>query len=168
MEEIKGYKAFNKDFTNRHGIVFEEGKTYQDVGDIKFGNSSVSGYHMCERLEDTLRYFPAFEDEIQIAEVIGSGKAVKYDDDYYGYYDMYAVEKIEIKKFLSRDEILGMFLNNKVYDDRVCRFVSTFKLKEDEIEMFKLKYAESDKIMKYIGYYQENDDQAFSRNKYLK
>ena len=35
--EIKCYKAFNKDRTNRYGMKFEEGKAYHTDGDIKCG-----------------------------------------------------------------------------------------------------------------------------------
>ena len=43
--EINGYKAFNKDRTNRYGKPFEEGKKYHARGSISFGNSG-HGSHM--------------------------------------------------------------------------------------------------------------------------
>ena len=68
--EIKGYKAFNSNMTNRYGRPFDEGKSYtiNTALRVKFGNDGT-GFHFCERLEDTLRYFPAMEEEIKIAEV---------------------------------------------------------------------------------------------------
>ncbi len=166
-EEVHGYKAFNKDRTNRYGIVFEEGNTYKDIGDISFGNSSVAGFHMCKNLEDTFRYFPAMEEEISVAAVTGMGKMVKYDDEYYGYYDMYAVEQIKIDHFLTRKEIIDTFLDDKkVIDDRVCRFVQTFKLNNDEIELFKEKYKNDINVLRYISYYQNNNKDAFVKIKH--
>ena len=37
--EIKGYKAFNHDLTNRYGEKFNEGVTYYVNGPIKYGNN---------------------------------------------------------------------------------------------------------------------------------
>ena len=66
--EIRGYKAFNKDMTNRYGVEFKVGSVYEVEGDARFGNDG-NGFHFCKRLEDTLRYFDGMGDEIQIAEV---------------------------------------------------------------------------------------------------
>ena len=73
---IKGYKAFNKDLTNRYGSEFVEGTTYRVEGELKFGNNG-NGFHFCKRLEDTLRYFPGMEEEIDIAS-IGSCFPINY------------------------------------------------------------------------------------------
>ena len=88
---IKGYKCFNKNLINRYGIPFEVGKTYKVDGNISFGNNG-NGFHMCVNLEDTLRYFDGFNTEIDICEVIGDGNFVLFEDNYYGYYDMYSFE----------------------------------------------------------------------------
>ncbi len=162
--EINGYKAFYKNHKNRYGLLFEEGTTYQDEGKIEFGNSSRGGFHMCKRLEDTLRFFPGDEDNVSIAEVTGKGKIAKFEDDYEGYYDMYSVEKLTINRFLDRDEIIGHFLYDyAIDDDRVCRFIQLYKLNDEEIEEFKYKYGDSDKVMKFISYYQDNDKDAFNK-----
>ena len=92
MEEVKGYKAFNKDATNRYGKPFTEGETYRVTGDIKFGNDG-NGFHMCKALSDVFRYVKAEEEDVLVAEVTGRGKYVRRDDNYYGYYDMYACEE---------------------------------------------------------------------------
>ena len=106
---MKGYKAFNKDETNRYGKKYEENTVYKAEGPLQFGNHG-NGFHFCKRLEDTLRYFPAMEEEIQIAEVTSLGEQVEYDDDYYGYYDLFAARTIRIDKFLTREEIVDMYL----------------------------------------------------------
>lgn len=165
--EVKGYKAFNKDHTNRHGMIFESGKTYRAEGPISFGNNSLAGFHLCQNLEDTLRYFPAMKEEITIAQVTGRGDIVEYFDNYYDYYDMYAVEELTIEKFLTRREIIRKFLfDNDMYTDRVCRFTQRFKLTSDEIELFKLRYGTNIKIMDYIAYYQEGKKDIFEKKYY--
>lgn len=166
MDMVHGYKAFNKDFTNRHGEKFEVGKTYIDSSNISFGNDSEGGFHMCSNLEDTLKFVPAFEEDVVVCEVTGSGKIVegdRFEDDYYGFYDMYSVERLTIDKVLSRKEVVDSFLNmSTISSERICRFVQFYKLHEDEEEMFKLKFGDSNKIMQYISYYQDGDKEAFN------
>lgn len=150
--EIRGFKAFNKDLTNRYGQEFLEGERYLLEGPISFGLHS-NGFHFCERLEDTLRYFDAMNEEICIAEVIGRGEIASYYDDYYGYYDMYAVSDLEIVRFLSRDEIVGSYLNCD-NGNRVRRFVSGFKLTEDEIHSMQEAHKNNAEVLKALDYYQ--------------
>ena len=106
--EIHGYKAFHKGLVNRYGLSFEEGGVYTCEGELKFGNDG-NGFHFCKRLEDTLRYFPATEEEIDIAEVTALGDIVEGEDDYYGYYDMYCTNRIRIDKILTRADIISHF-----------------------------------------------------------
>lgn len=160
--EIHGFKAFNKGLTNRYGMEFKEGETYTVDGSLRFGNDG-NGFHFCERLEDTLRYFPAMEEEIDIAKVTALGEIVEAEDNYYGYYDMFCTDKIRIDKKLSREEIIEMYLNMPDY--RVIRFIQGFKLSPIEIEMFKLKYGEDENIMKAIAYYQLGDKDVYNRYK---
>ena len=158
---IKGYKAFNKDLTNRYGSEFVEGTTYRVEGELKFGNNG-NGFHFCKRLEDTLRYFPGMEEAIDIAEVTSlEDNAEKYDE-YNGYYDLYAARALRIDRILPREEIIEMFLNKS--EERVIRFVSGYKLTPEEIEMFKLRYCDEPRIIMAIQYYQEEDKEVYKRN----
>ena len=145
-----GYKSFNADMTNRYGVKFEVGKTYKTDGPIKFGNNG-NGFHMCKNMEDTFRYFDSTN--ISVCKVNGLGKKKKYEDEYYGFYDMYAVEKIEILKLLKRKEILEYML--ELYPERVMRFIQLFKLYDDEIVLFEDRFRENSKVMNYIDYYQK-------------
>ena len=145
-----GYKSFNADMTNRYGMKFEVGKIYMACGPIKFGNNG-NGFHMCKNMEDTFRYFDSTN--IAVCEVNGYGKKVKYEDDYYGFYDMYAVEKLEILKLLKRKEILDYML--KLYPERVMRFIQLFKLYDDEIKIFEEKFRNDAKVINTIKYYQK-------------
>lgn len=155
---IRGYKAFNKDMTNRYNLPFEEGKTYIAHGPLAFGNKG-NGFHFCKRLEDTLLYFPGMEEEIKIASVTSFGEVKEYWDDYYGYYDMYSARKLSIDKILTREEIINMYLD--LWDERVVRFLAGFKLNEKEIELFRLKYPNNIKIQLAISYYQDDEENAY-------
>ncbi len=156
----KGYKAFNKDETNRYGKKYEENTVYKAEGPLQFGNHG-NGFHYAKRLEDTLRYFPAMEEEIQIAEVTSLGEQIEHEDDYYGYYDLFVARELRIDRFLERNEIIKMYLNLN-QEDRVIRFVASYKLTPEEIEMFKLRYGESVKIIKALEYYQEGNKEAYN------
>ena len=151
--EIRGYKAFNEDLSNRYGLEFKPGEIYQVTGPASFGVRG-NGFHFCKRLEDTLRYFDAMDGKIQIAEVIGRGSIVEYYDDYYGYYDMYAASELEIVKVLSREEIVHPYL---FYEntEQVKRFVSGFKLTDEEKELFRNAYFGNKDVIAAIAYYQD-------------
>ena len=158
--EIIGYKCFNKDMTNNYGVKFEVGKTYTVNEPIIFGLKG-NGFHIAERLEDTLRYFDADKEEISICLVKGKDKIVESSDEYYGYYNLYAVQTLEILKKLSREEIIKIAFS--LYETRLIRFISTFKLSKEEIELFKEIYKNNFNIISYIEYYQENDMDAFKK-----
>ena len=169
--EIKGYKTFNKDMTNRYGERFEVGGTYATPPDeeIKFGNDG-NGFHFCERLEDTYRYFPALDEEVTSTEVTGSGTIVDYDDEYYGYYDMHASSIITIDRVLTREEIIDMYLDPKCPEHRVLRFLGSFRLTQEEIQKFldlgktglisKTRY---NNMYEVILYYQYGDTEVYNR-----
>lgn len=162
---VKGYKAFDKQLKNRYGQQFEVGKDYDCLGKAIFGNKG-NGYHFCQRLEDTLRYFDGMNDKIQIAEVIGSGNVVECCDEYNGYYDMYVATSIKIVRVLSRKEIIEYFLD--VPDYRIKRFIQGYKLNKKEIDIFKEKYGSNVSILKTIAYYQENQRDIYNDCKILK
>lgn len=150
---IIGYKCFNEDLTNNYGFQFEVGGKYSVSGVISAGTRG-NGYHMCKNIEDTFRFYGGIENSnIVVCEVIGSGDMVSFSDEYYGYYDMYSVEKIEIIRKIDRSEIIQMALN---FDEmRVTRLIQTFKLNPSEIELFECKFAEYSSIQKAIAYYQK-------------
>lgn len=145
---------------NNYGVKFEVGKTYTVNEPIIFGLKG-NGFHIAERLEDTLRYFDADKEEISICLVKGKDKIVESSDEYYGYYNLYAVQTLEILKKLSREEIIKIALS--LYETRLIRFISTFKLSKEEIELFKEIYKNNFNIISYIEYYQENDMDAFKK-----
>lgn len=156
--QVIGYKCFNEDLTNRYGINFEIGKIYSTKGEIKFGNVG-NGFHFCKNIEDTFRYFDIFAQNVTVCIVRGFGNIVEYEDEYNGYYNMYVSENIEILRELTREEIIQTMLNSN--EIKVCRFIQTFKLTNEEIEMFKKRFSSYSIISKYIEYYQLNNKEIF-------
>ena len=157
---MDGYKTFHKGMKNRYGKPFKEGNVYQIQGPLKFGNDG-NGFHFCMRLEDTLRYFPAMEEEVDIAKVSALGELEEYKDEYYGYYDMFCTNIIQINHVMTREEIIKMFLDMPEY--RVVRFISGFHLTKEEIELFRLRYASSENIQDAISYYQEGKTDTYEK-----
>ena len=134
---IKGFKIFNSDFTNRYGQKFEVDKEYVASGDIVWGTNG-NGFHFCTHLEDCFRYYDAINDDCIITQVSGSGKIKEYNDEYYGYYDMYVSEILKINKILTRKEILeylyDLLESNVLNYNRIKRFIRGYKLTTIEIE----------------------------------
>ena len=157
---LYGYKCFDKGLVNRYGVKFQVGKLYHIDNDIVFGVNG-NGFHMCINLEDTLRFFDAFVNEVEICRVICFGKCNKSFDDYNEFYDMYACEYMYIEKKLSREEIIDyMLLTN---ENRVKRFISLFKLNQREQQLFRDKFKNSSSVLDQIEFYQNNKKDVFVR-----
>ena len=152
--EVFGYKAFNSDFTNNYGTKFEVGSLYIFNNRIK-NISDFKGYHFCKNMEDNFRYIDAMNKEIKMCYVRGSGDVQEQIDEYNGYYNKYIVTHLNILKELTRDEIIDIGLN--LNDIRVKRFLSGFKLTEEELKMFETKFSKNISILKVIEYYQKNN-----------
>lgn len=158
--KIKGFKVFNKGLITRYGDCFEIGRTYCVDGPIIY---SESGFHFCKRPEDTLRYVDGFNNDIEIAKVIGSGDVVSSSDDYYGYYDLYASSLMEVVSIFDRDELINYVLDN----GDIRRLITGLKLTEGEIEYIIANYIGSNNlILRYIDYYQKGDKNAFTKVRY--
>ena len=157
---MKGYKCFDERLKNRYGTHFEVVKTYHVNTAIKYKNNR-NGFHFCINLEDSLRYYDAMNNRVDICLVNGFGNLVEFEDEYNGYYDMYTSEYITILKILSRQEIISYILN--LNEIRVKRFMSLFRLTQEEINLFTEKFKESPLIIDYISYYQKKDLQTFTR-----
>lgn len=163
----EGYKIFNKGLINWYGMKFEENHIYKinlNGEELKYGNNGT-GIHFAKRLEDCLRYYDGLNKEIDIAKVVSLGYTVEYSDEYYGYYDLYATDKILIKSKITREEIIKYGLD--LSDIRVLRFIQGFKLNELEKELFKLKFK-SPLVNKYIAYYQDKDEDVFKIDSKIK
>lgn len=157
---IKGYKIFigNKNcFVNNYNQMFEVGEIYEVRGQIK---PKGLGYHFALRLEDTLRYGNAKEEDFVVCEVTALGNIVEYEDEYYGYYDLYVTDKIRIDKILTRNEIIDYAL--KLPDYRLVRLIATMKLDDKEAKLFINRETD---VLKYIDYYHYGNKDAFKIKK---
>ncbi len=151
---IIGYKLFNKDFTNRYGMKFEIGQKYIKEGNVRFGVHG-SGFHFCKNFEDTFRYFDSSEGFI-LAQVIGSGDIVEYNDDYYEFYDMYASSELTIIKIISREEIMEMAKDICNIEYKIRRFIQLFHMTDDEEkQLIKVNPSLEDTINLYKSYKKE-------------
>ncbi|HAB67110.1 MAG TPA: hypothetical protein DCE23_07060 [Firmicutes bacterium] len=148
--EVKGYKAFNKNKQNRYGVPFLEGHTYRVLGPVSFGCNG-NGYHFCRELSDVFRYVDNNE-EVCVASVTGSGEMVTFNDEYYGYYDMYSSEILRVDRFLSREEIIDIMLNSN--EEAIRKFLLFFRLNSLELSLFVNRFGSNMKIMEFIMYYQ--------------
>lgn len=74
---------------------------------------------------------------------------------------MFVVSRLEIVQKLTRKEIIeiGAFLNCL----RVQRFLSQFRLNEEEIKKFQMVYQNDQNVLDVISYYQEGNLDAFRR-----
>lgn len=147
--EIIGYKVFEKGLKNRYGKVFQVGQEYKVEGKSKFGING-NGFHFCKNFEDCFRYFDT-EKETILCEVTATGEISTYNDEYNGYYDMYCATNIRINRIIPRDEIIEMADN--LYEERLIRFITTYKLTIDELKYFKEKYINKYAVQKAIQYY---------------
>ena len=153
---VTGYKCFQKGLINQYGKQFEVGKTYHNEEDIKF---QKSGFHMCANLEDTLRYFDTYNEEVDIAKVVGFGNIDEYYDDYNEFYDMYAVEYLKIERVLSREEIIEYGLNLPFL--RAKRFLSLYKLTKEELALFRDKFIKERMLQDTMDYYQDENSKKY-------
>lgn len=161
---VEGYKVFDKGLINRYGMKFEEKKIYKvdtSKRSIKYGNQGY-GFHFVKRMEDGLRYFDGMNKDIDIAKVISFGEVKELYDDYYGYYDLYVTDSLKINHVLTREEIIEQVLN--MHDERVKRFISGYKLTEDEITKI-INRFKIDEIIKVIDYYQRNIKDVYVKEK---
>ena len=157
--EIIGYKAFYKDKTNRYGMLFEEGEKYSCSGELKFGNDG-NGFHFCTHLSDVFRYYSS--EDCVVARVVGSGSYLAYNDEYYGYYDMYVTSELEIKNYMTREEVISEMLGASEYD--VLKFIKTFKLLPHENIMFINAFYDKTVLYENLLYYQLNVKNIFGKN----
>jgi hypothetical protein len=138
--KVQGYKAFAADGTNMYGEVLEAGKKYHRDGEITYGQKG-NGYHLAYSLEDTLKFCTldkrGLVSKPMIAMVIATGDIVSSnvpDNDYIGYYDLFACSDLEVVKFLTREEIISYGLRLS-YDSR-RRFITYFELTPEEMMLF--------------------------------
>ena len=112
---MKGYKAFNYDWTCR-GFQYEVGKTYETDEEIEI---CKSGFHFCQKLKDCFIFYPLSE-MTKIAEIEALGDIDSEFD-----YTKSCTNKIKIVKEISFDEILKAFdIEKETWDRYITIFYS--------------------------------------------
>ncbi len=160
-KKVFGYKAFYKNLKNSYGFSFQIGKHYHIDGEIKFGTTG-NGFHFCKNIEDTFRYVGGLEEEFEVCQVLGSGTIVEFQDEYYGYYNMYACSDLVILRKLSREEILH--LAYRMTPTSLERFFQGFMLTPEEIVYFQENIdLQRQDLQKTLAYYQLGDRNAYRR-----
>ncbi|WP_418889177.1 DUF7666 domain-containing protein [Peptostreptococcus porci] len=94
---MKGYKAFNKDWTCR-GFQYEVGKTFKCDGELKMCHS---GFHFCTSLADCFTYYSFNKEKTVIAEVEAIGQVIENESD-----SKCCTDEIKILKELSWSDVL--------------------------------------------------------------
>lgn len=133
MKKINGFKAFEKGLKTRQGDILELDKMYQIEGTPIF---SSCGYHMCQNLEDTLRYFDP--QLIEICRAEGYPEYVEYYDDYTGSGKMYSCQKIVLTQILTPEEIIEEA--KKMANFRFKKFAAFYPLTEEQKAYFTEMY----------------------------
>lgn len=75
MNEVRGFKVFNPDWTCR-GFQYEVGKIFEE--DVE-PSCCDRGFHFCENAADCFNYY-SFNPDNKVAEVIAYGDIVRGDD----------------------------------------------------------------------------------------
>ena len=150
---ISGFKCFYSGLVNKYGEKLELDRKYICSEPVKFRSK---GYHICANLEDTLRYYDGVNRKVEICEAIGYPEHVKYDDEYFGYYDMYACGGLLLKRILTRQEIIEKA--DSMHSEAFKRFSRDYRLTAEELDYFKNKYRNNNDVMLHLTYYYEDKD----------
>ena len=103
MEEVKGYKVFNPDWTCR-GFQYELGKTYEMEANPLCCNR---GFHFCKKASDCFNYY-SFDSNNKVAEVTALGLINNSSDG-----DKSCTNKIRIDRELTWHEVLDLVNTGK-------------------------------------------------------
>ena len=95
MNEIKGFKVFNPDWTCRSKLYTCPGTFEEDVTP----DVCHKGMHFCERLADCFNYYDSADENYHVAEVIAHGEVSRGDDKC-------CTNKLEIVREIPWSEVL--------------------------------------------------------------
>ena len=92
---MKGYKAFNKDWTCRNK-QYRLGETFSEDVDLSV---CERGMHFCERLPQVFNFYPFDSDKTIVAEVVALGDVVTEDNS------KFCTNKLQIIREIPWDEV---------------------------------------------------------------
>ena len=102
MNEIKGFKVFNPDWTCRSKLYTCPGTFEEDVTP----DVCHKGMHFCERLADCFDYYGSADENYHVAEVIAHGEVSRGDDKC-------CTNKLEIVREIPWSEVLQIVNTGK-------------------------------------------------------
>ena len=102
MNEIKGFKVFNPDWTCRSKLYTCPGTFEEDVTP----DVCHKGMHFCERLSDCFDYYGSADENYHVAEVIAHGEVSRGDDKC-------CTNKLEIVREIPWSEVLQIVNTGK-------------------------------------------------------
>ena len=102
MNEIKGFKVFNPDWTCRSKLYTCPGTFEEDVTPDVF----YKGMHFCERLADCFNYYSGADENYHVAEVIAHGEVSRGDGKC-------CTNKLEIVREIPWSEVLQIVNTGK-------------------------------------------------------
>lgn len=133
---MKGYKAFNSDWTCRD-FKYEVGKTYDHEGEIVLCRS---GFHFCQSLSTVIDYYP-LNPTIHFCEVEALGYVIAGDGKF-------VTNKIKIIKEISFNDVLvklsedeNKFIRYTVAKNNNTPIDILIKLSKDENECIRCAVA---------------------------
>ena len=174
--EKKGYKTFQINGKKETLLLFKYfllNDTFVDehfkddffyFTNMLLSKNQNNDIRFTENLEDSLHNTNSINEDVLVAEVaaLNENDIITYQRDY-ATGDLYLTNSLAILRFLSREEIIDMFLNMDS-TVRVKNLVSSYKLTPYEIPMFKNKFFNNPEVLDAILYYQENDKDVYKRN----
>ncbi len=153
---IIGYKSLDNNFTNMYGTTYEFNKKYILNGKLEW---RINGFHFCKYPEDTLRYIESFNSPFKIVKVLASGEIVLYEDEYFGYYNMFASSEMTLLNELPREELLKIIIESK-NQFRAMRLIKSIKLNDSEINEILKNYPY---LINDINYYQYDKKDTYKK-----
>ena len=151
---ISGYKVFHGDMTNRYGLKFEEGQTYEvNLEENKKKGIRGYGYYYCTRLEECIIFY--LDEDKKVAKVTGFENFRGDEENYEG---ICVARKIRIDKIMSREEIMDYIIG--LEESRVVLFITHYKLTREEKNRISEFYSGSKAVKDALAW--QKDDKIIS------
>ena len=87
---------YQSDFKNNAGLQCKVGQILETTKPIA---PKQNGYDFAKRLEYTLRFGNALQEDVVICEVTSLGDVIEYEDEYNDYFELYVTSKLRIVEY---------------------------------------------------------------------
>ena len=149
---MKGFMCFYEDMTDLQNDSYEIGRKYNEEDKGK-------KFTIYKNLEDSLRNYHAEINDVIICIVEGLEGGRKIEDTVYEFIERYEFDSIKILKRVPREFVIEYGLN--LYDFRLERFLSSYKLTDEEKDKFRLKFGKDPNSKSTIDYYINGKKDAY-------